>query len=109
MATKTWQVTTLQRELADGCVNRVVYNVTGTDGTYSFRANGEVDLSRPETLIPYADLTEEQVISWVKGRVEELAAEENSTRPTVAQIEAAVEKRVTEQSTPTVGLGKPWT
>ena len=38
MATKTWQVNTLQRELADGYVNKVIYRVNGEDGTYKFRA-----------------------------------------------------------------------
>jgi len=31
--------------------------LTGEDGTYSFRATGEVDLPKPDTLIPYAELT----------------------------------------------------
>ena len=38
--TKTWEVNTLQRELADGYVNKVIYRVNGTDGTYSTRATG---------------------------------------------------------------------
>ena len=61
--TKTWEVNTLQRELADGYVNKVIYRVNGTDGTYSTRATGEVSLEKPETLIPYKDLTQETVIA----------------------------------------------
>ena len=68
--TKTWEVNTLQRELADGYVNKVIYRVNGTDGTYSTRATGSVDLEKPETLIPYKDLTEETVIGWVKAKLE---------------------------------------
>ena len=108
MATKTWQVNTLQRELADGYVNKVIYRVNGEDGTYKFRATGEVDLPKPGTLKPYADLTEDEVIGWVKARIDELA---NSTDPkgvTVADIEKAVEDGVNEQKTPTSGVGKPW-
>ena len=30
--TKTWEVNTLQRELADGYVNKVIYRVIGKDG-----------------------------------------------------------------------------
>ena len=66
MATKIWQVNTLQRELADGYVNKVIYRVDGADGSYSFRATGEVDLPKPNTLIPYKDLTESTVIGWVR-------------------------------------------
>ena len=68
--TKTWEVNTLQRELADGYVNKVIYRVKGTDGTYETRATGEVDLEKPDTLIPYKDLTQDTVISWVKAKLE---------------------------------------
>jgi len=102
MATKTWQVNTLQRELADGYVNKVIYRVNGEDGTYSFRATGEVNLPKPDTLVPYADLNEAQVLGWVKAKLDADKA------GTVAAIETAVENGVNEQKTPTTGVGKPW-
>ena len=102
MATKTWQVNTLERELADGYVKKVIYRVNGADGTYSFRATGEVHLPKPDTLVPYADLTEATVLGWVKA---ELDADNAGT---VAAIETAVENGVNEQKTPTLGVGKPW-
>ena len=97
--TKTWEVNTLQRELADGYVNKVIYRVKGTDGTYETRATGEVDLEKPETLIPYKDLTEETVIGWVKAK---LGADQ------VASIEKAIDDNITLQKTPTHGVGTPW-
>ena len=100
--TKTWEVNTLQRELADGYVNKVIYRVKGTDGTYETRATGEVDLEKPETLIPYKDLTEEKVIGWVKAKLD---AQEAGT---VAKIEAAIDANINLQKTPTHGTGKPW-
>ena len=102
MATKTWQVNTLQRELADGYVNKVIYRVNGEDGTYKFRATGEVDLPKPDTLVPYADLTEETVLGWVKAKLDADKA------GTVTAIETAVENGVNTQKTPTHGTGKPW-
>ena len=96
--TKTWEVNTLQRELTDGYVNKVIYRVNGTDGTYQFRATGEVDLEKPETLIPYKDLTEETVIGWVKAK---LGSE-------VATIEKLIDENITLQKTPVHGTGKPW-
>ncbi len=100
--TKTWSVNTLERELADGYVNKAIFRVDGEDGTYKFRATGSVNLEKPETLIPYADLTEETVLGWVKAKLE--ADNEGS----VANIEAAVENGVNIQKTPTHGTGKPW-
>ena len=102
MATKTWQVNTLQRELADGYVNKVIYRVNGADGTYSFRATGEVDQPQPDTLVPYADLTEATVLKWVKDKLDA------DNAGTVAAIVKAVEDGVNEQKTPTTGVGKPW-
>ena len=100
--TKTWEVNTLQRELADGYVNKVIYRVKGTDGTYETRATGEVDLEKPDTLIPYKDLTQDTVISWVKAKLE---AQESGT---VAKIEAAIDANINLQKTPPHGTGTPW-
>jgi len=102
MSTKTWQVNTLHRELSDGYVSKVIYRVDGEDGTYKFRATGEVNLPKPDTLVPYADLTESQVLGWVKAKLDADKA------GTVAAIEAHVEMYVNEQKTPTTGVGKPW-
>ena len=100
--TKTWEVNTLQRELADGYVNKVIYRVNGTDGTYSTRATGEVDLEKPDTLVPYKDLTQETVIGWVKAKLE--------TQETgiIAKIEKAIDDNITLQKTPVHGVGTPW-
>ena len=102
MATKTWQINTLQRELADGYVNKVIYRVNGVDGDFNFRATGEVDLPKPGSLVPYADLTESQVLGWVKAKLDADKA------GTVAAIELEVENGVNIQKTPTTGTGKPW-
>ena len=97
--TKTWEVNTLQRELADGYVNKVIYRVKGTDGTYSTRVTGEVDLEKPDTLIPYKDLTQETVIGWVKAKL---------GSDTVTEIEKAIDDNITLQKTPVHGVGTPW-
>ena len=97
--TKTWEVNTLQRELADGYVNKVIYRVNGTDGTYSTRVTGEVDLEKPDTLIPYKDLTADTVIGWVKAKL---------GSDSVTEIEKAIEDNITLQKTPVYGVGTPW-
>ena len=106
--TKTWEVNTLQRELADGYVNKVIYRVNGSDGTYETRVTGEVDLEKPETLIPYKDLTEEKVIGWVKAKLNSTTDTEGKAIDVVANIEAAIDANINAQKTPTHGTGKPW-
>jgi len=51
-------------------------------------------------LIPYADLTEEVVIGWVK---EALGGDEK-----VAEIEAALQEQLDQQHAPTKAAGVPW-
>ena len=98
--TKTWEVNTLERELADGYVKKVIYRVKGIDGSEEkARATGEVDLEKPETLIPYKDLTESKVLEWVKAK---LGTDE------VARVEKMLEDEIALLKTPVTGTGKPW-
>ena len=98
--TKTWEINTLEREVADGYVKKAIYRVKGMDGSEEkARFTGEVDLEKPKTLIPYKDLTESKVLEWVKTK---LGADE------VASIEKWLEDEVTLINTPVEATGKPW-
>jgi len=98
--TKTWEINTLERELADGYVKKVIYRVKGIDGKEEkARATGEVDLEKPETLVPYKDLTESTVLGWVKTK---LGTEQ------VAAIEKSLEDQIALINTPVTAEGKPW-
>lgn len=101
MATTTvWKIAQLERETADGLVITAHYTVDAKDDVYSAGAYGSIGFERPEEdMIPYADLTEEIVIGWVK---EKFGDEK------VAEIEAALQKQLDEQRSPTVAQGLPW-
>ena len=97
--TKTWEVNTLKRELADGYVKKVVYRIKGIeDGKEKVRVTGEVELLKPNQLIPYSDLTPDTVIGWVKTKLgtDEVTAIEKSIEDEIALIN----KPVTEEGTP---------
>ena len=106
--TITWSINTLERELADGYVFTAHYSVNAVSSTlnpegnpYSQGAYGSVGLERPEgDLIPFDELTQEQVIGWVK---EKLGGDEK-----VAEIEAALEARLAEMISPSKINGVPW-
>ena len=100
--TITWKVEQLDRELADGYVYQVHYSVNGDDGTYTSRAVGVLGFEKPETIIPFKDLTEETVIGWVKAKI----TAENADA--IKNIEDALTATITEQKTPTKGQGLPW-
>ena len=102
--TFTWNVVQLDRELADGYVYTAHWRCDAVsselreDGEpYRAGAYGSVGFERPESdLIPFDDLTKDQVIGWVKSKINE------------AEIEAAIEAQLAEQITPTRGQGLPW-
>jgi hypothetical protein len=101
-ATYTWRVANLERHTADGYVCTAHYTVDAADGAYSAGAYGSIGLEQPDakTMIPYADLTPEVVIGWVKER---LGGAEK-----VTEIEAALQAQLDEQHAPTKAAGLPW-
>jgi len=98
--TSTWKIASLERETADGFVYTAHYTVDVEDGTYRAGAYGSIGFKRPETLIPYADLTLDIVIGWVKDK---LGGDEK-----IAEIEAALQAQIDEQRQPTKASGLPW-
>lgn len=98
--TFTWNIAQLERETADGYVYTVHYTVDAKDDAYSAGAYGSIGLERPEgELIPYADLTPQIVIGWVK---------DNLTAEKVAEVEAALQAQLDEQHAPSKATGLPW-
>lgn len=100
MSTITWKVSTLSRTLSTGRVDSVHYAVDARsdDEVYSAGAYGELALEGDVTTA-YADLDEATVVGWVKSALGE---------DKVAEVNAALEARLTEQATPTTGTGVPW-
>jgi len=102
--TKTWQVNTLERDITDGHVNKVIYRVKGIDGSEEkTRETGEVNFVKPSSLpsdfVAYDKLTEATVLGWVKTAL-------GSTE--VTKIEAKIEADITLINTPVTATGKPW-
>jgi hypothetical protein len=97
--TFTWKVANLERETSDGYVYNVHYTVNAADEAYSAGAYGSIGLERGEELIPYASLTEETVIGWVKDKFGE---------EKVAEVEAALQAQLDEQHAPSKSTGVPW-
>ena len=105
--TKTWEVNTVERDLSDGYVTKVIYRVKGidsSDSTEKARATGEVALAtKPETLlsdfVAYDSLTSSTVLGWV-----------TTTLGTdgVRSIEEALLAELNAVITPTTGTGVPW-
>lgn len=94
-----WKVVDLQRRLSDGYVFKAKYTVDASDDTYSFGGTGEMNFEEPEELKPFSELTEEEVIGWIKESLGEEKLE-NLTQQLIGAV--------AEQRTPTIGQGTPW-
>jgi len=99
--TYAWNVANLERNLADGMVTTVHYTITAHDGTYSSSAYGSLGLdpADPENMVPYADLDEFTVASWVAAKFGD---------EKVQEIQAALQNQLDLQHTPVTGAGVPW-
>jgi hypothetical protein len=111
--TNTWSVTNMQHTDADGGVFLVYWSmVAQSDGSPSYTASegGKLrttpDASAPD-FIPYADLTEADVLGWVYNSLitgDETAAEAK------ARVEADRTAKVQKQidAAATTATGMPW-
>jgi len=97
--TVEWHIAQLERETTDGYVYTAHYTVDAKDDTYAAGAYGSIGFERPEELIPFSELTEAQVIDWVK---EALGSEK------VLEIGQALLNQINEQRNPTKAAGVPW-
>ena len=102
--TYTWTIGQCDRTMADGMINTLHWRVDAAseDGTVTVGAYGSVGLEPvdAEDMIPYADVSEAQAISWAQSA---LGGSER-----VSAIYANLDARILEQQTPTVGTGTPW-
>ena len=102
---KTWEVNTMERDISDGHVNKVIYRVkaiddsdnTEKDGT---RQTGVVNFVKPSSLPSdfksYESLDAATCISWVKTAL---------GTDGVAGVEAAIDAALTPATT---AVGKPF-
>lgn len=91
----TWKINQLDRKTADGFVTTAHWICSGVDGEFSGSVYASCGFDG-ELSIPYEQLTEEVVLSWVWEKVDKQATE----AAVLAQIEA--------QKNPVSAIGLPW-
>jgi hypothetical protein len=94
--TITWTIAQLERQTSDGLVTTAHWRVDAIDGEYSASSYGTVGFERGDTFIAYELLTEEQIIAWVKDKLE------------VAEIENNLQSRIEANKNPVSAIGVPW-
>tara|TARA_Y100000289_G_C3788199_1_gene82675 strand:+ start:126 stop:437 length:312 start_codon:yes stop_codon:yes gene_type:complete len=100
-ATINWVVKCLDRTYEDGIVYTVHWCATASQDGYIASTYGTFNLNKPEEgdeIIPYEDLTEEIVLSWLF---------ENPDFDKEG-MEKGLQEKIDQQITPVVGSGLPW-
>jgi len=109
--TKTWSVRNLESDKSDGYVARVWWSLTGTENGKTVVTNGKTGLERPDTLVPYKDLTEEIVIGWVKAKINSEAAaviDELTGKTAVQRTEDNLDKKMAALNKPALISENPF-
>jgi hypothetical protein len=97
------KIVQVERALPDGVVMTAHWNASKTDGEFTASAYGSIGLPAKDpsdpTFVAYEDITEAQVIEWVKA----VMGEEQ-----VAALEANLDGQIEAQKHPTQASGTPW-
>ena len=93
----TWNIVQMDRKSADGFVVTVHYNVSAVDGEFTASTYGTVGYTQEESnIIPFADLTQAEVIGWVQDSLGK------------DTVEASLEAQIEAQKHPVQETGLPW-
>lgn len=98
MTTYNWSIVNMDRLTADGFVVTVHYNVSATDGTHNASTYGTVGYTEQsgQTYVPYADLTQAQVVGWVQTSLGK------------DTVEDSLQRQIDAQKNPVQESGTPW-
>jgi hypothetical protein len=96
MTTINWKIDNLERQASDDLVIVAHWRVDAVDGEHTAGAYGSVGFTRGDDFIPFEQLTEAQVLAWVKSQLE------------VEQIEASLAGQINKQKNPVTAHGLPW-
>ena len=94
----TWTISTLERNTDDGVVV-AHWRASDADGEHSGSSYGTCGFTPDSTAdgyTAYADITEAQVIGWVKADVDADA------------IEASIAAQIADSKAPAITVGVPW-
>ena len=94
----TWTISTLERNTDDGVVV-AHWRASDADGEHtgsSYGTCGFTPDADADGYTPYADITETQVIGWVKADVDADA------------IEASIAAQIADSKAPAITVGVPW-
>jgi hypothetical protein len=97
----TWKINTLERRSSDGYVQAAHWIVTAEDGEYSAALANHCVWPDGQPVIPYENLDEPLVLTWVWANGVDKAAMESALADQIAA-------QVAHQQSPAFISGVPW-
>jgi hypothetical protein len=97
MATTTWTITQTDYLVADGFITTAHWTATAVDGTYTAGSYGSCGFAAATPAIPYASVTEAEVLDWCWAN----GVDKDATEASLAQ-------QIELQKNPVTAAGVPW-
>ena len=86
----------LNREASTGIITTVHWSASKTSGEHTASSYGSVGLTAGETVIPFANVTEANVLAWLGAALD------------LTEMEAALDAQLAALAAPAVLNGMPW-
>ena len=93
----TWKISSLDRNTSDGYINVAHWTCSGVDGEFSGSVYSTCSFPAGTPAIPYAQVTEAEVLNWIWAD----GVDKDAT-------EAAVVAQIDAQKNPVQASGTPW-
>ena len=97
MTTYNWTITQTDYLVADGFITTAHWTATAVDGVYSASAYSTCGFAAATPAIPYASVTESEVLSWIWANGVDKDA-----------VEASLAAQIELQKNPVTAAGVPW-
>jgi len=95
--TTTWKISTLDRDVATGFVTTAHWTATAVDGEHTASAYSTCSFATATPLIPYASVTEQEVLTWCWNN----GVDKDATEASLAQ-------QIELLKNPVTAAGVPW-
>ena len=96
--TTLWKISQTDYLVADGFITTAHWTATATDGTYTASAYSTCSFAAATPSIPYASVTEQDVLNWIWANGVDKPA-----------TEASLQSQIDAQKHPIQAAGVPWT
>ncbi len=92
----TFTIANLERNTDGDVVTTVHWVATKVDGEATASVYSSMAVEPSDTFVPFANLTEETVVNWVKEKLD------------LESLEVSLDAQIAEQKQPTKASGLPW-